>query len=308
MIRWGLLLCSLVLTTQVFAQESTTSLSAAQNPAASAVQTSTSSTPAVSNPWHLSLGSETYLYEMAQRSYGSKAPAVSYNYIGGRYDVNKIWAVELRQQFQIVSSTENLSGRDKVLNREAFAPAETMLRIAAKPTWTIGSSKPIAAELRYYAPTDHVSQTNRELGRLRLDSYVEWMMDSKWSLATWVSSRVLLNSANNPNEHTGSDAEYYQFKAAPYLTYNINDNIAPYYAYTFAGKSSQAQRGNWTPDMGNIGAHELGLNLYYGAFYINPSLISETNLNNGAGSLGTKDSRAFAYENISYNFNIYANF
>jgi hypothetical protein len=90
--------------------------------------------------------------------------------------------------------------------------------------------------------------------------------------------------------------------------YFINENVTPYYAYHLVEKSSQAQRGHWAPDLANVGAHELGMNLNFGAFLINPSIMSETDLNNGAGSVMTADSRAFAHENISYNLNVYATF
>jgi hypothetical protein len=188
-----------------------------------------------------------------------------------------------------------------------MAMAETVLRGAYKPTGFMGSSFALL-DLRYYAPTDKVAQENHEHGRIRFDNYFEWSLNSKFTMAAYLSPRVQFNSENNPNAAVGADAEYYQVKAAPYFIYTMNDHIMPYYAYTVVEKSSQAQRGNWEPDLGNIGAHELGLNLYYGAFYINPSLISETNLENGAGSIITDDSRAFSYENLSYNLNVYAVF
>ena len=303
--KFGALLCSLLVSSLAFAQESTTNIAEAAVPP---TQTSSATAGAVKSPWHLSLGSENYTYENDQRNYGSQAPLISYNYVGALYNVNPQLAVELRQHFQFASSKEHLGGRDKELHNSNWETSETMLRVAGKPNAAAIGAKNLSIDLRYYAPTDHVAQENKELGRLRSDTFAEWYATPKFSIAGWFSPRVQLNSSNNKNAAVGSDAEYYQLKAAPFFNYYLNDNIAPYYGYTFVGKSSQAQRGNWEPDGTNVGAHELGVNLYYGAFYINGSFISETDLNNGAGSIFTDDSRAFAYDNLSYNLNVYATF
>ncbi|QLY25272.1 hypothetical protein [Bdellovibrio sp. KM01] len=301
-----------LLCAQAFAQDATTSTLKVANPGQSstapAAEASISTTaPKQENPWHFTLGSENFTYEADHR--GTDAgPIISYNFVGARYAPSKLWELELRQQFQITSSREKLAGRDAILHRDsATAMAETVLRAALKPTGWMGSSAALM-DLRYYAPTDAVSQENHEMGRVRFDNYFEWTMSPKFTMAGLLSSRVLFNSGNNPNKAVGADAEYYQVKAAPIFIYTMNDHINPYYAYTFAGKSSQAQRGNWEPDMGNIGSHEVGLNMYYGAFYINPALISDTNLENGSGSVLSADSRAFSYENLSYNLNVYAVF
>lgn len=301
-----------LLCTQVFAQETSTSAIKMANPAEStaapAAEGSISAVaPKIETPWHLTLGSENYTYEGDHRNSDSGA-IISYNFVGARYVPVKTWELELRQQFQITSSRENLGARDARLHRDSStAMAETVLRAALKPKGWMGSSFGLM-DLRYYAPTDVVAQENHEMGRLRFDNYFEWTMSPKFTMAGLLSSRVLFNSDKNPNKAVGADAEYYQVKAAPFFIYTMNDHINPYYAYTFAGKSSQAQRGNWEPDMGNIGSHEVGLNMYYGAFYINPAIISDTNLADAGGSILSSDSRAFSYENISYNLNVLAVF
>lgn len=295
------LLCS-----QVFAQEtSTTQISSSTEVNAT---TGSSKAPLIKeNPWHLTLGSENYAYEGDHRTTDA-GPIVSYNFLGARYAPSKLWELELRQHFQMTSSRDGLGSRDAKLHRDSsVAMAETVLRAALKPKGWMGSSFGLM-DLRYYAPTDKVAQENNEMGRLRFDNYFEWAVNSKLTVAGYLSSRVQFNGEKNPNRSVGADAEYYQVKAAPYLIYTMNDHVMPYYAYTVSEKSSQAQRGNWEPDLGNIGSHELGLNLYYGAFYINPALVSDTSLENGSGSVLSSDSRAFSYENISYNLNVYAVF
>ncbi|WP_415063508.1 hypothetical protein [Bdellovibrio sp.] len=309
MLRKGLLISSFICSTGL-AQQSTTTLPqtvAVQTPE-QAVASSSISASETQSPWKLSLGSENYTYEIEQRTLGAQAPVVSSNWIGAVYNVNPKWAIELRQHFQYATNKEKLTGRDKVLNTNDLAVAETLLRIAAKPEWSLWGSKPIIFELRYYIPVDRVAQQNRELGRLRADYYAEWMMNPKWSLATWLSPRIQLNSADNPNKAVGADAEYYQIKFAPYLSYYFNDNVSAYYACALNQKYSQAQRGNWTPDMANVGAHEIGMYIGTGPFLFNPALISETNLDTSDGSVFSKSSRVFSYETLSYNLNAYATF
>jgi hypothetical protein len=297
---------------QAFAQDASTSTTKIANPAAAstapaAESSITATAPKIDNPWHFTLGSENFNYEGDNRK-AEAGPIISYNFVGARYAPSKLWELELRQQFQITSTRTGLGARDAKLHRDSTtAMAETVLRAALKPTGFMGSSFALM-DLRYYAPTDAVAQENHEMGRLRFDNYFEWAMNPKFTFAALVSPRVQFNSASNPNKAVGADAEYYQLKAAPIFIYTMNDHINPYYAYTVAEKSSQAQRGNWEPDMGNIGSHEVGLNLYYGAFYINPAIISDTNLENGSGSVLSADSRVFSYENISYNLNVYAVF
>lgn len=307
--QWGFVL-TVLLCAQAFAQESTSTLQANDIKSASAemLSTTTAKTPVIVSPWKFTLGSENYAYEMGQRTYGSAGPIISYNFIGAKYVISPKWEVELRQQFQFATNKENLAGRDQALHRDPLEMAETVLRVAAKPAWNLLGSKMQLFEIRYYAPTDHIAQELGELGRIRADAWVEWAASSKWSFAAWFSPRVQLNGHTNPNAKVGADAEYYQIKAAPYLMYNINDKIVPYYAYNLVEKYSQAQRGDWNPDMANVGAHETGLFLNLGAWTINPSLISETNLNDGGGSILTDDSRAYSYENLSYNLNVYATF
>lgn len=311
-LRRGLLLNGMLLTvllgSQAWAQESTSSMQATDIKSAPAAATTATQAPDLQSPWKFTLGSENYMYELDQRRLGSGAPIISYNFVGGKYVFSPKWEIELRQQFQFASNKENLGGRDSALHRSALEMAETVLRVAATPKWDLLGSKKQLFELRYYAPTDHVAQERNELGRIRADAWVEWAASAKWSFAAWFSPRVLLNSSSNPNKAIGADAEYYQIKAAPYVMYNINDKIVPYYAYNLVEKYSQAQRGDWTPDMTNVGAHETGLFLNYGAWTINPSLISETNLNDGGGSILSDDSRAYSYENLSYNLNVYATF
>lgn len=299
---FGVLICA-----HAFAQESTTSLQVADVAPAAAASSVMPVNEVKPSPWKLTLASENYSYEADQRNFES-APIISYNWLGVRYAPSKLWELELRQQFQFTTNREHLGARDSRLHyKSTFEIAETVLRAALRPNGLLGSSMALF-EVRYYAPTDHVAQANHEMGRLRADAYAEWIINPKFTMAGFFSPRVLFNSADNPNRAVGADAEYYQVRAAPYFMYNINDHWQPYYAYHFVGKSSQAQRGNWDPDMANVGAHEAGLNIYYGAFYINPALLSETNLDDGGGSILTDDSRAFAYENISYNFNVYAVF
>jgi hypothetical protein len=307
--QWGFVF-TVLLCSQVFAQESTSTLQSNEIKGATTEMLSTTSAkaPVIVSPWKVTLGSENYTYELDQRTLGSGAPVISYNYAGLRYVISPTWEVELRQQFQYASNRENLGGRDRLLHSDSSLEiAETILRVAARPKNLLGSSAAIF-EARYYAPTDHAAQVNHELGRLRADAWLEWSLDKKWTVAAWAWPRVQFNSDSNPNRVVGADAEYYQVKAAPYIMYSINDHIQPYYAYNLVEKYSQAQRGDWSPDMANVGAHELGLNIFYGAFWINPSLISETNLNDGGGSILSDDSRAYSYENVSYNLNVYATF
>ncbi|WP_142701819.1 hypothetical protein [Bdellovibrio sp. ZAP7] len=301
-----------LLCAQAFAQDASTSTTKISNPAsnssAPAAESSiTATAPKIETPWHLTLGSETFTYEGDHRNSDSGA-IISNNFAGVRYAPSKTWELELRQHVQIASSRVNLGARDAKLHQDSLtAMGETVLRAALRPAKWMGSSFGLI-DLRYYAPTDAVAQENHELGRLRLDNYFEWVANPKFTFAALVSPRVQFNSSKNPNTAVGADAEYYQVKAAPYFIYTMNDHIQPYYAYTVSEKASQAQRGNWEPDMGNVGSHEVGLNLYYGAFYINPALMSDTNLENGGGSLLSADSRAFSYENLSYNLNVYAVF
>ncbi|WP_413559006.1 hypothetical protein [Bdellovibrio sp. HCB209] len=302
-----------LLCTQGFAQDASTSTTKISNPAteSSAAPTATSSMSTADaskeTPWHFTLGSENFNYEADNRKPAAGA-IISYNFVGARYAPTKLWELELRQHFQITSTRDGLGARDSRLHRDSTtAMAETVLRAALRPQKWMNSSFGLI-DLRYYAPTDVVAQDNHEMGRIRLDNYFEWTINPKFTMAALVSPRVQFNSGSNPNKAVGADAEYYQLKAAPLFIYTMNDKINPYYAYTISEKSSQAQRGNWEPDMGNIGSHEVGLNMYYGAFYINPALISDTNLENGSGSIASSDSRAFSYENISYNLNVYAVF
>ncbi len=306
MLRSGLFVCFLVCTA-AHAQESTSTLEAFS--LSSPSNTSTIAAPVLASPWKLSLGSESFTYEMDQRNHGSQAAMISSNWIGALYQASPIWAFELRQMIQYASSLENLGPRDQELHQDNhWALAETVLRAAAKPGWTIGSSSPVQFDLRYYAPTDRASQANHELGRLRADAYAEWLLNTKWTVAGWASYRVLLNGEDNPDTTVGADAGYYQVKAAPYFIYNWTDRFQSYYAYTYSGKSSTAQRGDVRADMHNLGSHEVGLYATAGSFLINPSIMSDTNLNGGSGSLISSDSRAFAYETLSYNFNVYATF
>lgn len=279
-------------------QENSTTLAAASL-VEIPTQSSTMAVPGVKSLWQISLGSETYSYEADQRLLGSRAPVVSYNWIGAVYNLSPRWALELRQHFQYASNVESLSGRDKLLHQGNLAMAETMVNVGIK-NWSLWGSKPGLFEVRYYAPTDRAAQLKEELGRLRANAYVEWMLNSKWSLAAWGSPRIQLNSVG--------DAEYYQLRGASYLTHYFNDSISSYYACSFNGKSSQAQRGDWTPDLANISAHEVGMYLGMGPVIVNPTLMSETSLNDGQASLLSNDSRIFAYETLSYNLNIYAVF
>ena len=304
----GILASILFISTHAFAQQSSTTIAPAEVASASTELSLATSAPVVKSPWHLVLGSENYTYENEHQKHGGDAPIISYNFVGARYDISKKWEIELRQQFQFASNVSNLSGRDQTLHRSSWELAETVLRVVSKPGWSLLDSKNTSFDFRYYAPTDHASQVNQELGRFRLDAYTEWAYTPKWTFAAWVSPRVLLNSPANPNKDIGSDAQYYMLKAAPYAFYNFNDIVSAYYAYTYVGASTQAQRGSWDPDMANGSAQELGLYITYGPFLINPSVISETNLNDGSGSVISEDSRAFAYDGLSYNLNLYATF
>ena len=299
---------SALLGSYCWAQESTSNISMPTGEITNATQpaaTLSTGLPPASSSWKMTLGSENFTYENDLRNEG---PVISYNFAGARYNFSKEWEVELRQQFQFTSTQTGLGSRiAKMHDGSSVAMAETVLRGAYKPAGLWGSSVALF-EARYYAPTDRASQENNELGRLRGDMWLEWIQNSRFTVAGWVSPRVLFNSANNPNTSVGADAEYYQIKAAPYFIYTMNDHIMPYYAYNLVESSSQAQRGNWEPDLANIGAHEIGLNLYFGSFFINPSIISETNLENADGSILTPDSRVYSYENISYNLNVYAIF
>jgi hypothetical protein len=258
--------------------------------------------------WQMWLSSENYTYGIDQRDLGSKAPVVSVNSIGLIYNFNPHWAVELRQYVEYASNRENLSGRDLLMHQNATEMGPIVLRLAAKPTWGVFGSKPALWELRYYAPTDRVSKENKELGLLRAEFWAEWMLSPRWSVALWLTPRVRLNSADNPNSAKGSDAEYYEMKGAPYVNYYFNDELYAYYGYILDQVASEAQRGNWTPDDTNWGSHEVGIYWTIGAVTVNPALISDTNLANAEGSIFTPQSRAFATETLSYNLNLFATF
>lgn len=170
-LRWQILIYSIVCSVG-FAQENSTSVSL---PPVESTQTSSTSVNTVKSPWQASLGSETYTYEIHRRQLGAQAPIVSHNWVGAIYNLNPRWALELRQHFQIASNKENLTGRDKVLNQDSLAIAETMLNLSLK-TGGLWGSKPGTIEFKYYAPTDRAAQLNKELGLLRANAYYEWML------------------------------------------------------------------------------------------------------------------------------------
>ncbi len=300
--RSSLLIAGFLICSNTWAQESS-STTTASTPSAATVSSADRKKiqPTRKALW----GSENYTYENDLRNNG---PLISYNFVGARFSPNAEWDFDLRQQFQYASSTGSLSGRTAQMHDgSSVALAETVLRAAYKPKGFLKSNTAIL-EARYYAPTDKAARENKELGQIRLDAWLDWALSSKLTIAGWLSPRVMLNSSENPNKSVGADAEYYQLRGAPYFMYTLNDHVVPYYAYNLIESFSQAQRGNWEPDLKNTGAHEAGLFLTYRAWLINPSIISETNLENGGGSILTSDSRAYSYENISYNLNVYATF
>ena len=303
----GCAILSMLVASGAMAQStSTVSESLPASDRADGVTLSTSTAP--KSRWQMALSSENSTGALDQKVLGSKAPVVSTNAAGLVYTLNPLWAVELREYFEYASNAEALTGRTAQMHEKAMESGPTLLRLAAKPTWGIAGSKPLTAEFRYYLPNDRVSRENKEAGLLRADAYAEWMMSPRYSFAFWASPRVLLNTAQNPNAIRGADAEYYEMKLAPFANYYFNDNVNAYVAYTLSGRSTGAQRGHWIPDAGNVGSPELGMFWVAGAFTVNPALTSDTNLNSADGSILTRNSRVFAEETLSYNFNLYATF
>lgn len=260
------------------------------------------------SPWVLNLRSENYISAQSRADLGDSAPMISLNAVGAIYKASSTTQYELRQYFQHASNIENLSSARARKLHENNWEVSNLAFLASTKLFSIGSSKPISVEAQYYAPTDHLSRSNQENGLLRADGSVTWELSPKWSLSLFTSARFLFNSSENPNAAKGSDAEYYRLITAPIASYNFNDKWAAYYAYNLDLSSTQAQRGNWTPDYNNTGGHEIGFLISWGPVTFNPYLYSDVSLNNGDSALFTEGSRAFTDETNYYFLTVLASF
>ncbi len=259
--------------------------------------------------WQTHLSTENTLTGADRINYGSNAPVVSMNAVGLVYNVNPTLALEIRQYFEYASNKENLSaGRTLQTHQNSMEAGPVALRIAGKPLSGIFGSKPGSWAIRYDLPTDRLARNNKELGYLRADALNEWMLNPKVSISSYVSPRVRFNSTLNPNTAKGSDAEAYVLIAGPAANYYFSDNVSTYYSYSVDLRSTQAQRGTWTPDANNTNSHELGAYVSVGPVLINPAVGSDTDLNSGAASLFTANSRVFSAETLSYYLNVSARF
>ncbi len=89
------------------------------------------------------------------------------NAIGLVYNVNKAWSVELRQYVEYASNVKNMGEEDQQKHQGNFEWDALALLVKAESTLTIGSSKPLTTDFRYYAPTDRLSRDAKQAGLLR---------------------------------------------------------------------------------------------------------------------------------------------
>jgi hypothetical protein len=259
--------------------------------------------------WGVNLHSENWMLIQDQEQLKSEAPLTSLNAIGLVYNVNKIWSVELRQYAEYASNVQNMGDEDQQKHQNNFEWDALTLLVKAESTLTIGNSKPLTTDFRYYAPTDRLSREAKQAGLLRSDTYTEWNLSPKWAIGGLLSPRIQLNTADNPNTEKGADAEYYRLNISPSMNYYWTDLLSAYYAYTLNLRSTQAQRGDWRVDEGGDSSwHDIGLYVAWGQVLFNPSLMSRISHEDHQNSVFTGDSRVFAHDNTTYNFNVYAEF
>lgn len=269
--------------------------------------TSTTAVEAPANSWGVEFSSESYSMVDDQKNLGFEgAPINANNAIGLVYKGVPTWEFELDQYFDFLSNRENGSGSVGRLHEEnAWEIDSVRLRLGKKTQFRLGSSDPLKWNLKYYLPNNRLDQKENRLGLFRADASMNWTLSPNWSVTMFTQFRALLNK---PESERGSDAEYYRIRLYPVTTYALNDTWAFYYLPMFDGKSTQAQRGDWTFDDGNYTTHEIGMTYTTGAWTINPAIDTDANNANGEGSLLTSDSRVYAHENSYYCLNIYASY
>ncbi|MBX2993277.1 MAG: hypothetical protein KF681_00585 [Bdellovibrionaceae bacterium] len=259
--------------------------------------------------WGLNLHSENWMSIRDEKELGSEAPLTSLNAIGLVYNVNEIWSVELRQYAEYASNVRHMGEEDQAKHQNQFEWDSLVLIVDADTGASLWGSKPIHTDLRYYAPTDRLSREAHQAGLLRSDTFTEWSLTPRWAIGGLLSARVQLNSADNPNQEKGSDAEDYRLNLSPSINYYWNDLFSAYYAYTLNLHSSEAQRGDWRVDEGgDVSWHDVGLYIGWGPVLFNPSIVSRVGHEDHQNSVFTGDARVFAHDNTTYNFNVYAEF
>lgn len=260
--------------------------------------------------WQLNLSSESTVAARAQKEEGFEAPMTSLTAVGAIYNLTANTQFELRQYIDYASRTETLSGRAQQLHAEKETEMSNLVLRAFTKAFSIGSSKPVSFETRFYLPTDRVGRENKETGLSRTDIWTTWDLNPKWTIGALISPRFQLNSTQNPNAEVGADAEYYRVVATPSVAYNFNDNFSLYYAYNNDVASSQAQRGHYDFDVNNVIDHETGLlwTVWSGKVVINPTIISEVGRTSREAAMFTSDSRVYSDETMTYNMNFYATF
>lgn len=269
--------------------------------------TSTMSTEtAPTSNWGAELSSESFSMVDDQKTLGSEAPIYSSNAAGIVYKGVPTWEFELRQYVDFLSNRENGAGSLARLHENAaWEMDSTMLRVGKKTQLTLGGSDPLKWSVKYYLPNNRVDREEKRLGLLRTDMSMNWTFNPKWSLTMFVQTRTMLNTADAAE---GSDAQYYRLRLYPVTTYTVNDTWAFYYLPMFDGKSTQAQRGDWTFDDGNYTTHELGMTYTTGAWTINPAIDSDADNAHADASIFTRESRVYAHENTYYCLNVYASY
>ncbi|MBX2986966.1 MAG: hypothetical protein KF802_03625 [Bdellovibrionaceae bacterium] len=264
--------------------------------------------PAAARRWSVSLISENMANAKALDEWGAQAPVRSVNGIGLIYKASDSTTFELRPRMEYASNHERLTGRARLAHDGAIEMADLMLRAIHGSKVVLGGSKPVVFDLQYYAPTDRVAQLQKENGLFRLDTSTEWMLSPRWSVGGLVSSRVLLNSSENPKTARGADAEYYRVMLIPSLNYAFRDGLSGYYAYYADVASTDAQRGIWRADAINGAYHEVGASWTVGSVLLNPYMISSVSHADASGSLFTAESRVFAFDTIDWGLTIIAKF
>ena len=259
--------------------------------------------------WQAFLTSETTSANLkAVDNLGSKSSTVSLTGIGPVRNFDSGVAIALVPLFEYATNHENQDGKTAQMHQKDLEFSSMMLKVSQSTDVKIGGSTGIFWDVRYYTPSDRVAKDNKEAGLLRFDALTEWMLTPRWSIGGWFSPRAQLNTADNPNTAKGSDAEYFDYRMTPSLNYYFSDKLIGYYAYTWDPRSSQAQRGDWRPDLYNTSAHEAGLYWTVGSVLINPSITSEADNNNGDASLFTADSKVWSDTTTVMNLNFYATF
>ena len=241
-------------------------------------------------------------------SLGNKSSTVSDSGVGPVRNFDSGLSLIVAPIFEFATNHQNQDGKTAQLHQNDLEFSSVMIKLTKTTELKIGNSTPLNWGLRYYTPSDRVAKDSHQAGVLRFDALTEWMLTPRWSIGAWFSPRIQLNTADNPNTAVGSDADYYDYRMTPSLNYYFNDKLIGYYAYTWDPRASQAQRGDWRPDVYNTSAHEVGLYWTLGSVLINPSITSETENNNGDSSLFTADSRVWSDTSTVVNLNFYATF